>query len=121
MMQPHYAIAEATEKPDFKPPRYLTVAQTARELQVCRETVYGWVRAGSITFLRLPGMSIRIPYDAIEDFRCPAKEAHPNSSTSQAAESFMSNGPRQAAAEQRSRARASKVMPMPRRMQHSSG
>ncbi len=34
-------------------PRYLTVAQVAAELQVCRETVYSWVHAGTITVLRL--------------------------------------------------------------------
>ena len=40
--------------PGFKP-RYLTVAQVAKELQVCCETVYSWVRHGLIAVAHLPG------------------------------------------------------------------
>ena len=36
-------------------PRYLIVAQVAKELQVCRETVYSWVRHGLIAVAHLPG------------------------------------------------------------------
>ena len=57
-------------------PRYLTVAQTAEELQVCRATVYGWVRDGRIAVFRVGGL-IRIPRDAIEGLLQPAKKPPP--------------------------------------------
>lgn len=59
-------------------PRYLTVAQTAEELQVCRETVYSWVRNGQITVFRV-GSLIRIPRQALEGFLLPAKKPPPQS------------------------------------------
>ena len=60
-------------------PRYLTVAQVAKELQVCRETVYGWVRDGLITVARLPrGKTLRIPREALEEFVTPASAPPPS-------------------------------------------
>ncbi len=59
-------------------PRYLTVAQTAEELQVCRETVYSWVRNGQIAVFRV-GSLIRIPRTALEGFLQPAKNPPPQS------------------------------------------
>jgi excisionase family DNA binding protein len=58
-------------------PRYLTVAQTAELLQVCRETVYKWIRNREIDYLKLPGASYRIPRDALEK-RHPAENLLPS-------------------------------------------
>jgi excisionase family DNA binding protein len=58
-------------------PRYLTVAQTAELLQVCRETVYKWIRNREIDYLKLPGLSYRIPRDALEEFLQPAENPPP--------------------------------------------
>ena len=50
-------------------PRYLTVAQTAELLQVCRETVYKWIRNREIDYFRIGGGGlIRIPREALEGF-----------------------------------------------------
>ena len=95
-------------------PRYLTVAQAAMELQTCPATVYNLVREKKITYLRLPGGPkkpglIRIPRDAIKGFLC---EASPSSSTSKAGGKSTSSGLRRAAAELRSSARLSRVVPI---------
>ena len=95
-------------------PRYLTVAQTAKELQVCRETVYGWVRDGRIAVFRVGGL-IRIPRSALEDRTC---EANPSSSTSKEDASSTSSTRRQAAAGRRWKARVSKVVPITPRNGH---
>ncbi len=58
-------------------PRYLTVAQVAEELHVCRETVYSWVRDGRIAVFRLGGI-IRIPREALEEFVTPASAPPPS-------------------------------------------
>ncbi len=104
-------------------PRYLTVAQTAKELQTCSATVYNLVREKKITYLRLPGGPkkpglIRIPRDAIKGFLC---EANPSSSTSRDGEKSTSDGLRQVAAELRSRARLSRVVPIHPRRRPSNG
>ena len=60
-------------------PRYLTVAQVAKELQVCRETVYGWVRHELIAVAHLPGgKTLRIPREAIEELVTPAEAPPPS-------------------------------------------
>ena len=58
--------------------RYLTVAQTAELLQVCRETVYKWIRNREIDYLKLPGASYRIPRDALEKLLHPAENPLPS-------------------------------------------
>lgn len=59
-------------------PRYLTVAQTAELLQVCRETVYKWIRNREIDYFRIGGGGlIRIPREALEGFLQPAETLPP--------------------------------------------
>jgi excisionase family DNA binding protein len=42
-----------------------TVRETAKELRVCEQTVYRWVRSGVLESLQL-GRTIRIPRDQLE-------------------------------------------------------
>ncbi len=59
-------------------PHYLTVAQTAELLQVCRETVYTWIRNREIDYFRIGGGGlIRIPREALEGFLQPAVNPPP--------------------------------------------
>ena len=69
-------------------PRYLTVAQTAEELQVCRETVYKWVRNREIAVFRVGGL-IRIPREALEGFLQPAKKPPPQSGPARSRETAV--------------------------------
>lgn len=101
-------------------PQYLTVAQVAALFGCSTDTVYGWVRDGKIAYMRLPSGpkkpgAIRIARAALKALECP-KEAAQSSSTSRDGEKSTSSGLREVAADLRSRARASKVVPMrPRR------
>lgn len=49
-------------------PRLLTFEQVARELNVSEDTVRRYVAAGELERIRLPGRSVRVAADALDEF-----------------------------------------------------
>ena len=55
-------LSNITLIPASAPPigKTLSISQTAKEVGVCRRTVYNWLNRGLVEFKRLPSGSIRV-------------------------------------------------------------
>ncbi len=58
-------MAKPTAPPPSPPRRTLNISQAMEEARVCRRTIYNWINAGKLDYIRTAGGGVRIYADSL--------------------------------------------------------